>query len=69
MQIFNTKRNHSGLLVVIEASALSSNGGESGVGWLVFMAANDDWARIPNTIPVIIFSLVYHDIIPGKFAN
>lgn len=25
-----------------------------------------DWGKVPATIPVIIFSLVYHDLAPGK---
>ncbi|XP_014498258.2 uncharacterized protein LOC106759550 isoform X1 [Vigna radiata var. radiata] len=46
-----------GLLLAIEALAVVF-GGWSGVGGL------SDWTKIPPTIPVIIFSLVFHDITP-----
>ncbi|KAL5720843.1 hypothetical protein ACHQM5_013473 [Ranunculus cassubicifolius] len=45
------------LLVAIEAVAVSS--GE----WLGF-GAEGNWANIPATFPVIIFTLVYHDLLP-----
>lgn len=35
-------------------------GGWSGVGGI------SDWTKIPPTIPVIIFSLVFHDLTPCK---
>lgn len=35
-------------------------GGWSGV------EGNGDWGKVPATVPVIIFSLVYHDLAPGK---
>ncbi|KAK7364622.1 hypothetical protein VNO80_13361 [Phaseolus coccineus] len=46
-----------GLLLAIEVLAVVF-GGWSGVGGL------SDWTKIPPTIPVIIFSLVFHDITP-----
>ncbi|KAL1292594.1 hypothetical protein HN51_053166 [Arachis hypogaea] len=46
-----------GLLLAIEVVAVLF-GGWSGVG------GNNDWTKVPPTIPVIIFSLVYHDITP-----
>ncbi|CAI9091059.1 OLC1v1025978C1 [Oldenlandia corymbosa var. corymbosa] len=46
-----------GLLVAIEVVAIVF-GGWSGIG------GNDDWGKVPATIPVIIFSLVYHDLAP-----
>ncbi|MED6207838.1 hypothetical protein PIB30_039386 [Stylosanthes scabra] len=46
-----------GLLLAIEVLAVVF-GGWSGVG------GNNDWTKVPPTIPVIIFSLVYHDIAP-----
>lgn len=30
------------------------------------LAGVADWGQVPSTIPVIIFSLVYHDIAPGN---
>lgn len=30
------------------------------------MEGGGDWRKVPTTIPVIIFALVYHDVIPGK---
>lgn len=32
------------------------------------MEGGGDWGKVPSTIPVIIFSLVYHDVIPGKIT-
>ncbi|KAJ1404889.1 Amino acid/polyamine transporter 2, partial [Sesbania bispinosa] len=46
-----------GLLLAIEVLAFVF-GGWSGVG------ANSDWTKVPPTIPVIIFSLVFHDLAP-----
>ncbi|KAE9592474.1 putative amino acid/polyamine transporter 2 [Lupinus albus] len=46
-----------GLLLTIEVMAVVF-GGWSGVG------ASSDWGKVPPTIPVIIFSLVYHDLAP-----
>ncbi|OIW01455.1 hypothetical protein TanjilG_30929 [Lupinus angustifolius] len=46
-----------GLLLAIEVMAVVF-GGWSGVG------GNSDWGKVPPTIPVIIFSLVYHDLAP-----
>lgn len=46
-----------GLLVAIEVLALLF-GGWSGFG------GNGDWGKVPSTIPVVIFSLVYHDLAP-----
>ncbi|XP_027346528.1 uncharacterized protein LOC113858208 [Abrus precatorius] len=46
-----------GLLLAIEVLAVVF-GGWSGVGGI------SDWEKIPATIPVIIFSLVFHDLAP-----
>ncbi|XP_019052849.1 PREDICTED: uncharacterized protein LOC104594843 isoform X2 [Nelumbo nucifera] len=46
-----------GLLVAIEVLAVLS-GGWSG------LEASGNWGKVPSTIPVIIFSLVYHDLAP-----
>lgn len=27
---------------------------------------SSDWGKVPSTIPVLIFSLVYHDLAPGE---
>lgn len=35
-------------------------GGWSGLG------EGGDWGKVPAAIPVMIFSLVYHDLAPGK---
>lgn len=29
------------------------------------LEGSGDWGKVPATIPVIIFSLVYHDLAPG----
>jgi len=52
----------AGLLLAIEVLAVVF-GGWSGVGGL------SDWTKIPPTIPIIIFSLVFHDITPCKNEN
>ncbi|KAH7537413.1 hypothetical protein FEM48_Zijuj03G0089900 [Ziziphus jujuba var. spinosa] len=46
-----------GLLLAIEVVAVVL-GGWSG------LAGSGNWAKVPPTIPVIIFSLVYHDVAP-----
>ncbi|XVF83244.1 hypothetical protein PTKIN_Ptkin16aG0119400 [Pterospermum kingtungense] len=46
-----------GLLIAIEVIAVVF-GGWSG------LQGNGDWGKVPATIPVMIFSLVYHDIVP-----
>ncbi|XP_057979579.1 uncharacterized protein LOC131165643 isoform X2 [Malania oleifera] len=46
-----------GLLLGIEALAVAS-GGWSGLG------GSSNWGKAPDTVPVIIFALVYHDIAP-----
>ncbi|CAN6704822.1 unnamed protein product [Malus baccata var. baccata] len=46
-----------GLLLAIEVLAIVF-GGWSGV------EGNGDWGKVPATVPVIIFSLVYHDLAP-----
>lgn len=46
-----------GLLLAIEALA-AAFGGWSGLG------GSGDWGKVPATFPVMIFSLVYHDLIP-----
>ncbi|XP_010920482.2 uncharacterized protein [Elaeis guineensis] len=47
-----------GLLVTIEVVAISFGGGS----YPIMEISN--WEKVPPTIPVIIFSLVYHDIAP-----
>lgn len=47
----------AGLLLAIEVLAVVF-GGWSGVGGI------SDWTKVPSTIPVIIFSLVFHDLAP-----
>ncbi|GKE80368.1 tryptophan/tyrosine permease [Tanacetum coccineum] len=51
-----------GLLVSIEVLAIVFG------GWTGF-EGNGDWTKVPATIPVMIFSLVYHDLAPGKYFN
>ncbi|GKB19744.1 tryptophan/tyrosine permease [Tanacetum coccineum] len=46
-----------GLLVSIEVLAIVFG------GWTGF-EGNGDWTKVPATIPVMIFSLVYHDLAP-----
>lgn len=48
-----------GLLVAIEAVAVLFG------GWSGFEAGGGDWGKVPATVPVMIFALVYHDIAPG----
>ncbi|KAG6404652.1 hypothetical protein SASPL_136904 [Salvia splendens] len=47
-----------GLLVAIEAFALLFG------GWSGFKAGGGDWGKVPATLPVMVFALVYHDITP-----
>ncbi|PON50924.1 Tryptophan/tyrosine permease [Trema orientale] len=46
-----------GLLVVIEVLAVAFG------GWLG-LGGSGDWGKVPASLPVIIFSLVYHDLTP-----
>ncbi|KAM0023298.1 putative amino acid/polyamine transporter 2 [Helianthus debilis subsp. tardiflorus] len=46
-----------GLLVAIEVLAILLG------GWSGF-EGNGDWTKVPATVPVMIFSLVYHDLAP-----
>ncbi|KAL6907558.1 hypothetical protein ACP4OV_002597 [Aristida adscensionis] len=46
-----------GLLLTIEVSAVAFGGGLS-------LPANANWDQVPATLPVIIFTLVFHDIAP-----
>ncbi|XP_071734567.1 uncharacterized protein [Rutidosis leptorrhynchoides] len=46
-----------GLLLAIEVIAIKFG------GWSGF-EGNGDWTKVPATIPVMIFSLVYHDLAP-----
>jgi hypothetical protein len=46
------------LLLTIEVSAVALGGG-------LGLPANTHWEQVPATLPVIIFTLVYHDIAPG----
>ena len=34
-------------------------------GWSGFEGTGD-WGKVPATIPIMIFSLVYHDLTPGE---
>ncbi|XP_062210619.1 uncharacterized protein LOC133912073 isoform X3 [Phragmites australis] len=47
-----------GLLLTIEVSAVAFGGGLS-------LPANANWEQVPATLPVIIFTLVFHDIAPA----
>lgn len=51
-----------GLLVVIEILATEFGDWLSGLGGV---GSGGDWGKVPATIPVMIFSLVYHDLAPG----
>ncbi|KAL6644743.1 hypothetical protein ACP70R_016351 [Stipagrostis hirtigluma subsp. patula] len=46
-----------GLLLAIEVSAVAFGGGLS-------LPANANWGQVPATLPVIIFTLVFHDTAP-----
>ncbi|TVU47704.1 hypothetical protein EJB05_07311 [Eragrostis curvula] len=46
-----------GLLLTIEVSAVAFGGGLS-------LPANSNWEQVPAALPVIIFTLVFHDIAP-----
>ncbi|KAG8096741.1 hypothetical protein GUJ93_ZPchr0013g34384 [Zizania palustris] len=46
-----------GLLLTIEVSAVASGDG-------LTLPANTNWEQVPATLPVIIFTLVFHDIAP-----
>lgn len=48
-----------GLLVAIEVLAVLFG------GWSGFEAGGGDWGKVPATLPVMIFALVYHDLTPG----
>lgn len=52
----------AGLLLTIEVSAVAFGGGLS-------LPANTHWEQVPATLPVIIFTLVYHDIAPGTYPR
>jgi hypothetical protein len=47
-----------GLLLTIEVSAVVFGGGLS-------LPANSNWEQVPAALPVIIFTLVFHDLAPG----
>ncbi|XP_031482134.1 uncharacterized protein LOC116252170 isoform X1 [Nymphaea colorata] len=46
-----------GLVILIESTAVNSGGWRGHID-------EGDWSRTPETLPVIIFSLVYHDLSP-----
>jgi uncharacterized protein (UPF0261 family) len=50
----------AGLLLTIEVSAVALGGG-------LGLPANTHWEQLPATLPVIIFTLAYHDIAPGTY--
>lgn len=33
------------------------------------LGGSGDWGKVPASLPVIIFALVYHDLTPGKGEN
>ncbi|RLN41568.1 tyrosine-specific transport protein-like [Panicum miliaceum] len=47
----------TGLLLAIEVSAVAAGGGLS-------LPANANWEQVPAALPVIIFTLVFHDMAP-----
>ncbi|XP_057784577.1 uncharacterized protein LOC131001946 [Salvia miltiorrhiza] len=47
-----------GLLVAIEVFAVLFG------GWSGFEAGGGDWGKVPATLPVMVFALVYHDLAP-----
>ncbi|CAA0829554.1 Unknown protein [Striga hermonthica] len=47
-----------GLLIAIEALAVVFG------GWSGFEGSHCDWGKVPETFPVMIFALVYHDLAP-----
>lgn len=55
-----------GLLVVIEILATEYGDWLSGLGG---GGGGGDWGKVPATIPVMIFALVYHDLAPGMVWN
>lgn len=59
MDANNALELNSGLLLSIEVLAVVYGGWAGSAG-------SGDWGKIPATIPVMIFSLVYHDLAPGK---
>lgn len=48
-----------GLLALIEATSISFGGGLS-------VPQVENWDKVPQMVPVIIFTLVFHDIAPGN---
>lgn len=48
----------TGLLLTIEVSAVAFGGGLS-------LPTNSNWEQVPASLPVIIFTLVFHDMAPG----
>ncbi|KAB1202687.1 Tyrosine-specific transport protein 2 [Morella rubra] len=57
MDANNALELNSGLLLAIEVLAVVYGGWAGSAG-------SGDWGKIPATIPVMIFSLVYHDLAP-----
>lgn len=49
----------TGLLLAIELVAVVFGGWPG-------LEGSGDWGKVPSTIPVLIFTLVYHDLAPGK---
>lgn len=49
--------NSTGLLIAIEVLAVMFG------GW-TGLEGSVDWGKVPDTVPVMIFSLVYHDLTP-----
>ncbi|CAN1288760.1 Tyrosine-specific transport system 1 [Linum perenne] len=47
-----------GLLLAIEVVCITYG------GWPGLMEGGGDWGKVPDTVPVMIFSLVYHDLAP-----
>jgi hypothetical protein len=48
--------------LTIEVSAVALGGGLS-------LPANANWEQVPAALPVIIFTLVFHDIAPGRYPH
>ncbi|KAG8390643.1 hypothetical protein BUALT_Bualt01G0105000 [Buddleja alternifolia] len=47
-----------GLLIAVEVLAIRFG------GWSGFRNNDGDWEKVPSTLPVMIFALVYHDLAP-----
>lgn len=50
----------TGLLIAIEVLAVLFG------GWSGLDGSSGHWEKVPATLPVMIFALVYHDLAPGE---